>query len=256
MTLELREATVKAGHAVLLDRVSLKVQPGLMTAVLGPNGAGKSTALAALAGDVHPASGEADLDGAPIRKMPRAALARRRAVVAQHSPLSFPLRVHEVVGLALSAVGGRASSGLIEQTLAEAGVLHLAGRDYTTLSGGECQRVQIARALAQLEAGGEDDGPRYLLLDEPTAHLDLKHQIEALNAVRRYADRGVGVLCILHDPKLAMDYADEAFLIKKGRAFAEGSPKAVLSPDGVDALYDLPPRRRLQAAAPPRSRLI
>jgi iron complex transport system ATP-binding protein len=249
MTLELLDATVKAGSAVLLDRLSLKVKPGCLTAVLGPNGAGKSTALAALAGDARLASGESSLDGVPLRKLPRSILARRRAVVAQHPPLSFPLFVHEVIDLAQSAVGGGVLADLTAQALAEADVLHLAGRDYTTLSGGERQRVQIARAFAQLEAGGGEHGARYLLLDEPTAHLDLKHQVEALNAITRLAKRGVGVLCILHDPNLALDYADEAFLIKNGRAFSEGPPEAVLTPDGVGALYDLPPKPQLRSAA-------
>jgi iron complex transport system ATP-binding protein len=254
MALELHDATVKAGNAVLLDRVSLKVKPGCLTAVLGPNGAGKSTALAALAGDARLASGESSLDGVPIKKLSRSILARRRAVVAQHAPLSFPLFVHEVIDLAQSAVGGGVRADLTAQTLSEAGVLHLAGRDYTTLSGGERQRVQIARAFAQLEAGGGEFGARYLLLDEPTAHLDLKHQVEALNAVIRLASRGVGVLCILHDPNLALDYADEAFLIKNGRAFSQGPPEAVLTSDNVRALYDLPPRLQVRST-PTRIRL-
>ena len=248
MTLELCNATVKAGKSVLLDGVSMKVKSGSVTAVLGPNGAGKSTALAALAGDARLASGEAALDGVPIRTLSRTVLARRRAVVAQHAALSFPLLVHEIVGLAQSALGGSACADTTAQALAEAGVLHLAARDYTTLSGGERQRVQIARAFAQLEAAAKENGERYLLLDEPTAHLDLKHQVEALNAVRGLAKSGVGVLCILHDPNLALDYADETFLIKNGRGFLEGPPEAVLTPSNVGALYDLPPRPQLRAA--------
>ena len=243
MALAIHDATAKAGAAVLLDGVSLTVEPGRMTAVLGPNGAGKSTALAALAGDVRLASGDAVLDGVAVRKMPRACLARRRAVVAQHPPLSFPLLVYEVVALAQSAVAGSACPDMIEEALHEAAVLHLADRDYTTLSGGERQRVQIARAFAQLEACRDRDGNRYLLLDEPTAHLDLKHQIEALDAIGRFVSRGVGVLCIIHDPALAADYADDVHLIKNGRTFAKGAPQAVLTRKGIEALYDLPSRR-------------
>jgi iron complex transport system ATP-binding protein len=241
MTLAIQNATVKAGTAVLLNGVSLAVEPGRMTAVLGPNGAGKSTALAALAGDAPLASGDAVLDGVAIRKIPRACLAKRRAVVAQHAPLSFPLLVHEVIALAQSAVGGNACPDAIAEALHEASVLHLADRDYTTLSGGERQRVQIARAFAQLD--GKSEGGRYLLLDEPTAHLDLKHQVEALDAIRRFASRGVGVLCIIHDPALALDYADDALLIKNGRTFAEGAPEAILTREGIEALYDLPSQR-------------
>jgi len=243
MALAIRDATVKAGGAILLKGVSLTLEPGRLTAVVGPNGAGKSTALAALAGDAALASGQAMLDGVDIRKFPRSCLARRRAVVAQHPPLSFPLLVHEVVALAQSAADGGACPDTVEEALHEAGVLHLAARDYTTLSGGERQRVQIARAFAQLEAWGAGKSGRYLLLDEPTAHLDLKHQIEALDSIRRFVNRGVGVLCIIHDPALASDYADDVFLIKNGQTFAQGVPEIVLTREGVEALFDLPSRR-------------
>jgi iron complex transport system ATP-binding protein len=236
MALELVDATVKAGSAVLIRDISMAVEPRRLVAVLGPNGAGKSTMLAALSGDIALTSGLARLDGAELRRYTRPELARRRAVVSQHAPLSFPLRVHEVVSLAAFASGGRVRSDAVQASLSDAGVLALANRDYTTLSGGERQRVQIARALAQLEMA-QGDKPSYLLLDEPTAHLDLKHQIEALETIRRFTRRGGGALCILHDPILAADYADEIVILKSGRVFERGT---ALTAPTIEALYDLP----------------
>ena len=184
MALELRDVTITAGKVRLVEDVSLTLDAGKLTVILGANGAGKSTVLGALAGDLGPASGQALLDGAPLGAMPPRALAMRRAVVLQHAPMNFTLTVHEIVALSRSPFGNSspAADDVEERALRELALMPLAGRDYSTLSGGERQRVQIARALAQLQHNAASGLPGYLLMDEPTAHLDLKHQIIALEA--------------------------------------------------------------------------
>jgi iron complex transport system ATP-binding protein len=250
MALMLDQATVKVGRAVLIDRVSISIRPGNVTVMLGANGAGKSTALGVLAGDISPASGRAMLEGRDVGTIPLAELALRRAVVRQHAPMSFPLMVHEVVALARHAANGTAAwhDLAVEQAMHETGILPLAARDYSTLSGGERQRVQIARALAQL-ADPPDGKPPYLLLDEPTAHLDLKHQITALEIARAFAARGGGVLCILHDIALAREFADDIVLMSAGRLLAASVPSAVLTPANLQTAFGVS-EARATALAP------
>jgi iron complex transport system ATP-binding protein len=244
MALMLEQATVRAGRAVLIDRVSLAIRPGNVTVMLGANGAGKSTALGVLAGDIPVNSGRATLEGRDVKSIPLAELALRRAVVCQHAPISFPLMVHEVVALARHAAMGLAQrhDHAVEKAMHETGILELAARDYSTLSGGERQRVQIARALAQLAEPAKGE-PAYLLMDEPTAHLDLKHQIRALEIAREFAARGGGVLCILHDMALAREFADDIVLLRAGAVLDFGDPAAVLTPHNIEVAFDLAPER-------------
>ena len=196
MTLELRDVTIKAGKVHRIEDIGLTLEPGTLTIILGANGAGKSTVLGTLAGDLRPAAGEASLDGISLNAMPPRALAMRRAVVLQHAPMNFALTVDEIVALSRSPFGnsGPAADDVEERALRELALMPLAGRDYATLSGGERQRVQIARALAQLQHNAASGLPGYLLMDEPTAHLDLKHQIIALEAARHFIDAGGAAL--------------------------------------------------------------
>lgn len=237
---------VTLGSAEVLRGPSLAVAPGEVVAVLGPNGAGKSTLLAVLAGTLRPQRGAATLDGRNLRDWPPRALALRRAVLPQHSELAFGFSVLEVVLLGRAPHAGASSRdkdlAVAEACLAEAEVAHLAGRAYTTLSGGERQRVQLARVLAQTGFADAADGGegRYLLLDEPTASLDLAHQHATLRTARRAAMRGLGVLAILHDLNLAALYADRLAVLSGGRLAAEGAPEAVLTEGLVREVFDLP----------------
>jgi iron complex transport system ATP-binding protein len=177
--------------------------------------------------------------------MPARALARRRAVVLQHTPMGFALTVHEIVALSRSPFHdpGVAADTAEERALRALALMALAGRDYATLSGGERQRVQIARALAQLYHHADSGLPGYLLMDEPTAHLDLKHQIIALDAARHFVDGGGAALCILHDLALARDFSDDIVLMRNGRITARGDARALLTPDVIADTYDIPKDR-------------
>jgi iron complex transport system ATP-binding protein len=253
MALELRQVTVTAGRARLIEDVSLRVEPGTLTVILGANGAGKSTALGVLAGDLRPSMGEASLDGVSISGMPPLLLATRRAVVLQHAPMNFSLRVHEIVSLSRMPHGRPASRGdeVEERACRALGLSHLVDRDYATLSGGERQRVQIARAMAQLGHGAASGLPGYLLMDEPTAHLDLKHQILALEAARAFADEGGGALCILHDLGLAREFSDRVVLMKAGRLTGDGKAAHLLTDAAIAQTYDITADRARRLAMHP-----
>jgi iron complex transport system ATP-binding protein len=228
------------GHLVV-DGISLDVRPGEVLAVLGPNGAGKSTLLRALSGLLPPRSGAVTLDGTPLAQWRRRDLARRRRC-CPGSQLAFPFRVHEVVQLGARPTHQRASAAgppAIDDAMAMTDAA-LADRLYGTLSGGEKQRVQMARALAQIwHSPGDDGAPRYLLMDEPTNNLDLRHQHGVLQAARRLAADGVGVLAILHDINLAAVFADRLCLLKQGRVVASGPIADILTTRHLEAAFDV-----------------
>jgi iron complex transport system ATP-binding protein len=230
---------VAAGRCVL-DRVSLSVDPGLLHALIGPNGAGKSTLVSLLAGDRTPARGAVSLEGRALSQWPRAQLARRRAVMLQSEHLPFAFTALDVVALGRLPwhEAPARERDIARQALAATGLEQLAARPYPQLSGGERARVQLARALAQIWTRDEQ-APRYLLLDEPTAHLDFAFVHDCLRRVRRLADEGVGVLLTVQDPNLALIYADHVSLLADGRIQASGAPPAVLTPEALQALYGI-----------------
>lgn len=229
------------GHA-LVDGVTLDLEAARMTAVLGPNGAGKSTLLRLLAGELKPTQGSVLLDGEPLANICAASLAQRRAVVPQTTVLAFPFTVREVVAMGQTvpafARSGARDGVIIAGAMDRAGVAHLADRAYPTLSGGERQRVQLARAFCQLESAGLVATAGILMLDEPTASLDLAHQLRILEEVRRACDTGLSVLAILHDVNLAAHYADHVIVMANGCAVAAGSPCEVLTDAVLSDAYD------------------
>lgn len=238
--LEARNITVDIGSARLLDDVSLSLSPGSVTCILGPNGAGKSTLLRVLAGALSPSQGEVQFSGRPLGRRPDE-LARERAVLSQSTTLGFAFSVVEVVALGRSPHVRQSSAALdrqvIEAALAAADVTHLADRRYPTLSGGEQQRVQLARVLAQLMDGTGDVSGKLLMLDEPTASLDLAHQQQVLAIARDFSRAGGTVLAVLHDLNLAASVADHVCLLKGGRLITSGRPKDVLTTDMIEDVF-------------------
>ncbi|MEM6532124.1 MAG: heme ABC transporter ATP-binding protein [Myxococcota bacterium] len=242
MTLSLESAVVRRGPAVLLDHVSFDCQAGALTAICGPNGAGKSTALSLLTGATKPSDGRATLDGTDVASIPSAALARTRAVVAQQHRLGFPFLVYEVVAMGRAPHEGRSSAAhdaeIVESALSAMALHALADRNYLTLSGGERQRTMIARALAQVWDAPETTA-RWLLLDEPTAALDLKYQLNLMELLRRLADDRWGVVAVLHDLGLVRRFADAVVLMGKASVAAAGPPREVLSAERIEEVFDL-----------------
>lgn len=225
MSLECRGAAVSADGRRVLATVSAELRAGRVTAIVGPNGTGKSTLLGLLAGQRAPLSGSVLLDGLPLHRQPAAALALRRALMAQESAVAFDFSATEVVELGRFPHRQRPApdeAGIVGQALEAAGVSHLAGRSVQTLSGGEKARVHLARALAQVWHPPADGAERWLLADEPTAALDLQHQHRCMRLLRQWAvEQGVGVVAVLHDLNLALRYADDALVL--GGEGGEGS---------------------------------
>lgn len=224
--------TYRAGGRALVDGVSLAVERGRMLVIAGPNGAGKSTLMRLLTGEIAPAAGVIHYGSEALAAIPAWRLAALRAVLPQASRLAFPFRVREVARIGLDGVGRgltrAAREAMVARALAEADLTDLAERPYQTLSGGEQQRTQFARALCQLEAGHSVAAEQVLFLDEPIASLDLRHQIALLDAVAVRARAGLAVVAVLHDLNLAAAYADTLIVMGAGRIAATGTPAAVL----------------------------
>lgn len=243
MTLHADHLDVRRGTALVLTGVSLTIRPGGVLGLLGANGAGKSSLLAALAGELRPASGRVAIDGVDLIDLPARKQARRRAVLPQTPSLTFDLGVRDVVAMGaypFPELGPDTVGALIDEALEHAGVPHLATRRYPELSGGEQQRVQFARVLAQCRAAARQGPPPYLLLDEPISSLDPKHQVELLRTVWNLAhEDGLGVLVIVHDINLAARWCDRLVLLAEGTSVAEGEPAAVLTSALLRQVYDI-----------------
>lgn len=223
------------GGCRILQGIDFTLAGGEVMAVMGTNGAGKSTLLATLSGELRADAGRVELDGRLLADWPAGERARRLAVLAQSSTLAFPFVCEEVVAMGRLPhhSGHEKDLRIIERAMQAADVMHLRGRNYLTLSGGERQRVHLARVLSQI---GEVEKP-CLLLDEPTAGLDLAHQQLTLAQAREVAGRGGAVLVILHDLNLAARYADRVLLLDRGHVAALGSPWEVLEAARIQAVF-------------------
>ena len=230
------------GRAPVLEGVDLELPRGRLVVVVGPNGAGKTTLLRVLAGTLPPDEGAVRLAGVPLDELSRREVAQRLAVVPQESLVPFPFRVREMVALGrapfLGPLGRESASdvALTARALAELELEALAERAYPTLSGGEKQRVLLARALVQ-------DVPTWLL-DEPTAHMDLGHRLHCWEWLRGWlaAAPERGCLLVTHDLVFAARFADELVLLEHGRVAARGAPREVLTPERIAAVYGVEAR--------------
>lgn len=253
--LALADISVRIADKTLVDRVSLAAPAGTVTALVGPNGAGKSTLIAVAAGTRRPSAGQVLYDGRPIGDWAPWRLAAKRAVMVQAAPLAFPFAVHEVVRIGLDGIGRGLTEpdrlGILARSLAAADVAALAPRLYPTLSGGEQQRVRFARALAQIEAGATVETRQVLILDEPIASLDLKHQFALMDAARAAAARGLAVLVVLHDLALARSVADRIVVLRGGAVAAEGPAVTTLTDVLVADVFEVPPERWREIAGGP-----
>jgi len=222
----------------VLRGVTLAVPDAGIVGILGPNGSGKTTLLRTLAGTGHPQRGSVTLDGTPLARLSRGALARRMAVVPQETQLAFDYTVAEVAMMGRYAhlgafeIEGPRDMTVVEDALAATGTRHLKDRPFASLSGGEKQRVVIASALAQIEAHG------VLLLDEPTASLDLGYQLEIAALLRQlHAERRVAIVISTHDLGFAAALCERIALIRDGAIVVEGAPDAALTPAHVRQVY-------------------
>jgi iron complex transport system ATP-binding protein len=228
------------GSRTVLDDITLSLAPGERACLVGPNGAGKSSLLRCLTGLAQPTAGTIVLDGTPISDIERSTLARSISVVPSQVDLPFSMPVEDVVRLGRvphehPLTGSNDDDHIATDTaISRVGIEALRGRDVTQLSMGERQLVLVAMAVAQ--------GGRLIILDEPTVHLDLRHQVEVLTLLDRLAADGLTVLSVLHDLPLAAHFFPRLILLDEGRIVADGDPADVLSADRIRSVYGVDPR--------------
>lgn len=228
-------ACTRSGRT-LIDGVSLSLSQGELVALIGPNGAGKSTLLRLLTGYLKPDGGRCVLAGKDLGEWPVQALSRHRAVMRQHTRPGFDWPVDAVIGMGRAPWSQQPEASIVHDVMALTGCLPLAGRQYNALSGGEQQRVQLARALAQLWRDGSPRG--WLFLDEPTSALDLYHQQHLLRLLKSLTGKGhLHVCVVLHDLNLAALWADRILLLHNGRLVSHGTPEQVLQADALARWY-------------------
>jgi iron complex transport system ATP-binding protein len=242
MTLRAHQVSLNRAGRRLLDRVDLSVAPGELVAVLGPNGAGKSTLLKVLAGDIEPESGVVALGEQPLARIALEDQARLRAVVGQAPVVAFDYSVRDIIemGWLEHGAGEQHRNIVIREVMTALGIDGLTERTYSTLSGGEQQRAVYARALLQVWRRDPAAPPRWLLLDEPTANLDVAFALTLLRSMREQAQAGLGVLVVLHDLNLAARFADRLVLLENGRVAADGPPEEVLDAGLLSDIYQTP----------------
>jgi iron complex transport system ATP-binding protein len=232
------QVTFAYGRTPVLTGISIEIAAASITGILGPNGTGKTTLVRLASAAVKPASGRIALFGDDLGTLPARERARRVAVVPQETFPVFDFTVDEIVTmgraphLGLLGVPGPRDRKIVRESMEQCDVAYLAGRSFRALSGGERQRVLIARALTQ-EA-------RLLLLDEPTAFLDLRHRLAVYTLLARmHAERGLTVVVVSHDINLAARYCDRLVLLRCGAVAADGTPEQVLRPDAIRSVYEV-----------------
>lgn len=232
--------TVHLGTTAVIRGLDLTVRAGRLTAVAGPNGSGKSTLLRTLSGELG-YSGTLAFHDRQMHAWRPEALAGLRGVLPQSSEVAFPFTVADIVamGLELGAEGRQANSAArVNTALARVGLAGFGPRNYLTLSGGEQQRTQFARVLCQIPTALDGSGaPRLLLLDEPVASLDIRHQLEIMSVARDFARSGGAVVAIMHDLNLTALFADELLLLRDGQKVASGPVETVLTDANLEIAY-------------------
>lgn len=244
---EVTGVSYSAGGTLILDDVTARFGDGRFNVILGPNGAGKSSLLKIATGLIAPSSGAVTYDGRPVTGMSASELARRRAVLSQHVELAFPLPVRDVVLMGRYPHYGRTPAlrdlEIVDRALEMVGMTDRSAQHYPTLSGGEKQKVQLARVLAQIwsyDNGGEH---KYLFLDEPTASLDVHYQIHLLNVARELLAHNCTVVAILHDLNVALHYGDRFFIMDRGRIAAVAEDASEISKELMEAVFRVRARR-------------
>lgn len=226
----------RAGGRQITHNVSLTLPNGEITAILGPNGAGKSTLLRQLTGYLPSDSGDCSLLGISLKTWQPEALSRVRAVMRQSSHMAFSFCVHDIVRMGCHAYSSSKNKDNTQHIMALCDCESLARRDYMSLSGGEQQRVQLARLLAQLWE--DEPSPKWLFLDEPTSALDIHHQQHLFRLLRRLVQtQKLNVCCVLHDLNLAARFTDRIILMEQGCIVANGKPNEIFTEQNISPLY-------------------
>ncbi|GAB3014627.1 heme ABC transporter ATP-binding protein [Spirosoma pulveris] len=243
--LKAEHLSFQIGRQTLIDDVSLTLLPGEFTMVLGPNGAGKSTLLKLLTGTETPKTGQIFYKDILLSSIPLATQARQKAVLSQLLSLPFDLSVSEVIMMGrypyFDLNPRQEDTRIADHCLELVGMLSFKSRAFASLSGGEKQKIHLARVLAQLYRQPGDESVKYLFLDEPISALDIHYQHQILGLVRELATKKMVIFVIVHDINLAFQYADNVILMNQGRIFNTGNPEQVLTSEAIDTVFGIQP---------------
>lgn len=234
-----RNLSVSLSGKTIVHGVSLEAKAGQLTAIVGPNGSGKTTMMKAVAGEL-PSKGEITINGHALAALEPWQLAVKRAVLPQAATIAFPFTVREIVRLGLTVGPNRHAEridAITAEALAAVDLAGFAGRFYQELSGGEQQRVQLARVLSQIWEPVLDGEPCFLMLDEPVSALDIHHQLTIMTLARRYCESGGGVIAVMHDLNLTAMFADHMVMMRSGRIERAGPPADVMTDDAMEAVF-------------------
>ena len=234
--LQTHDVCVEINKKKILKNIKFDVPAGRITALIGPNGSGKSTLMRAISGEIS-YQGKIFINERDINFMKAWELAAIRAVLPQNSSVAFPFTVAEVIHIGLRNSTDSSTDHLINDALDCVGLLSLAKREYSQLSGGEQQRVQLARVLAQVWSPLVDGTAKWIFLDEPVSSLDISYQLDVMNIMQNYAYRGGGVLTIMHDLNLTAMYADNVGLLHNGKLLCFGTPSQVMNDKILSEAY-------------------
>lgn len=243
--IQLLEIDLHINAKKILSAIDCRLEKNKFTAILGANGAGKSTLIKLISKEIEASNGNIKWKGAPLEKYHAADLAKERAVLTQKINMNYSFPVEEVLMMGryphFENYPQKKDKAAAEESLEAVQMADFKKRDFHSLSGGEQQRVQLARVLAQLwQEENESKSEKMLLLDEPLNNLDIKHQHEILKLSAAFAHKGNVVAAVLHDVNLAAMYADEIILLKKGKIIAKGSPSEVLNAEKLSECYEMP----------------
>tara|TARA_B100001115_G_scaffold62197_1_gene46134 strand:+ start:39 stop:812 length:774 start_codon:yes stop_codon:yes gene_type:complete len=243
MSIRADSINIELNNRTILKDVSLNINQGEIISVIGPNGAGKSTLLKSLAGDIKPSEGNIYYDQKNIMAIDIQERAFTRSVMSQLQQVAFDFSVKEIIEMGWVDRGESAYADEFENAVMEVvskcGVIDLIDRNFNTLSGGEQRRIHFARTLLQLWRPSDSSDPKYLLLDEPTANLDLTYEVKLLNIVKDVSREGAGVMLVLHDLNLAAKFSDKIVLINDGSIVKIGDPKEVLEANILSSVYNI-----------------
>ena len=226
----------------IVKDISIEIMPGELLTVLGPNGSGKSTLLKLISGDIAPTKGEIFIDSEPLKTISIKRRALKRSVMSQSQQIMYDFSVKDIIRMGwLNDLKNKSNFlNILKDVSSECKISHLLNRSINNLSGGEQRRVHFARALIQLKNDLNNQDNKYMLLDEPTANLDISYELNLIKILKKEVSNGIGVFLILHDLNLALNFSDKIALLKEGRLVEFGQPMRIFNDKTLSEIYDTP----------------